>query len=87
MMPQYTFENTETNETYDMSMSYDDMIQYLKDNPKINQVFKMNLVDPVGIGVSKPPSDFQKYVLGKVKAANPHSEAIASKRWDIPKEV
>ena len=87
MMPQYTFENTETNETYDMSMSYDDMIQYLKDNPKINQVFKMNLVDPVGIGVSKPPSDFQRHVLGKIKAANPHSEAIASKRWDIPKEV
>jgi hypothetical protein len=47
----------------------------------------MNLVDPVGIGISKPPADFQKYVLGKVKAANPHSTAVASKRWSIPKEI
>jgi len=87
MMPQYTFENTETNETFDMSMSYDDMIQYLKDNPNVNQVFKMNLVDPVGIGVSKPPSDFQRHVLGKIKAANPHADAVASKRWGIPREI
>lgn len=86
-MPQYTFENTETNETFDMSMSYDDMIQYLKDNPNVNQVFKMNLVDPVGIGVSKPPSDFQRHVLGKIKAANPHADAVASKRWGIPREI
>ena len=86
-MPQYTFENTETNEIYDMSMSYDDMIQYLKDNPNVNQVFKMNLVDPVGIGVSKPPSDFQRHVLGKIKAANPHADAVASKRWGIPREI
>jgi hypothetical protein len=47
----------------------------------------MNIVDPVGIGVSKPPADFQKYVLGKVKEANPHADAVASKRWNIPREV
>jgi len=86
-MPTYTFENKNTGETYDKVLSYDDMIKYLADYPELNQVFRMNLVDPVGIGISKPPADFQKYVLGKVKAANPHSTTVASKRWNIPKEI
>lgn len=86
-MPVYTFANKETGEEFDLTLSYDDMIKYLEEHPEVNQVFRMNIVDPVGIGVSKPPSDFQKYVLGKVKAANPHADAVASKRWDIPKEV
>ena len=68
-------------------MSYDELISYLNEHPELNQVFRMNVVDPVGIGVSKPPSDFQKYVLGKVKEANPHADAVASKRWNIPREV
>jgi len=86
-MPRYTFENTKTGEQYELTLSYDDMIKYLENNKNVNQIFKMNIVDPAGIGVSKPPSDFQKYVLGKVKAANPHADAVASKRWDIPKEI
>jgi hypothetical protein len=48
----------------------------------------MNLVDPVGIGVSKPPADFQKYVLGKVKAAAPGANKdVFEKRWQIAKEI
>jgi hypothetical protein len=86
-MPRYTFENKKTGEQYDLTLSYDEMIKYLEENKNVQQVFKMNIVDPTGIGVSKPPSDFQKYVLGKVKAANPHADAVASKRWDIPKEI
>ena len=43
--------------------------------------------DPVNIGVTKPPADFQKYVLGRVKAAVPEASAVANKRWDIPKEI
>ena len=35
----------------------------------------------------KPPSDFQKYVLGKVKATTPGASAVANKRWNIPKEI
>lgn len=86
-MPVYTFERKDTGEQYDLTMSYDDMIQYLKENTDVYQIFKMNLVDPVGIGVSKPPSDFQRHVLGKIKAANPQADAIASKRWGIPREI
>jgi hypothetical protein len=86
-MPVYSFSNKDTGEEYDLTMSYDDMIQYLTDHPEVNQVFRMNLVDPVGIGVTKPPSDFSKYVLGKVKTvAGAHNPAI-EKRWTIPKEI
>lgn len=86
-MPRYTFENNETGEQQELTLSYDDMMEYLKEHKDVHQIFRMNVVDPVGIGVSKPPQDFQKYVLGKVKAANPQSDAVASKRWNIPREI
>ena len=86
-MPVYSFNDTETGEEYDLTLTYDEMLKYLEDNPKVNQVFRMNLVDPVGIGVSKPPSDFSKYVLGKVKQMPGADKSTIEKRWSIPKEV
>lgn len=86
-MPVYTFENTETGEEYDLTLKYEEMLKYLEENPKVNQVFRMNLVDPVGIGISKPPSDFSKYVLGKVKNMPGADNSTIEKRWSIPKEV
>ena len=86
-MPLYSFLNEETNEEYEITMPYDDLDKYLKDNPNVHQTFKLNIVDPMGIGVSKPPSDFSKYVLGKVKQVpGAHNPAI-EKRWSIPKEI
>ena len=86
-MPVYSFNDTETGEEYNLTLTYDEMLKYLEDNPKVNQVFRMNLVDPVGIGVSKPPSDFSKYVLGKVKQMPGADKSTIEKRWSIPKEV
>lgn len=86
-MPVYTFANKDTGEEYEMTLTYDEMIKHLEDHPEVNQTFRMNLVDPVGIGITKPPSDFQKYVLGKVKATTPGASAVANKRWTIPKEI
>lgn len=87
-MPVYSFENTKTGEEYELTMSYDDLENYLKEHPEVNQTFRMNLVDPVGIGVTKPPADFQKYVLGKVKAAAPGANSnVMEKRWQIAKEI
>lgn len=82
----YSFEDTETGEEFELQMSYDELKQFLADNPKVNQTFRMNLVDPVGIGVTKPPSDFSKYVLGRVKEAHPLGKAI-ERRYTIPKEL
>lgn len=86
-MPIYSFIDKKSQEEYEITMSYDELEVYLKDNPNVNQSFRMNIVDPVGAGITKPPADFQKYVLGKIKASNPHADAVASRRWSIPKEI
>ena len=86
-MPVYSFAIKETGEEYEMTLTYDEMVKYLEDHPEVYQTFRMNLVDPVGIGVTKPPADFMKHVIGKVKyAPGAHNPAI-EKRWTIPKEI
>lgn len=74
-MPNYSFEDTRTGEEFDADMSNAEREQYLADNPHIKQLLtRINVCDPVRIGVLKPPSDFQKYVLGRVKEKNPHAD-------------
>ena len=86
-MPTYTFRNKNTGETWNDFMSISKMETYLSENPDVQQVLTtINIVDPVGIGVTKPPADFQKYILGKVKeVAGAHNPAI-EKRWHIARE-
>ena len=86
-MPVYSFEDTETSEEFELTMSYEELKQFLEDNPKVNQTFRMNIVDPVGIGVTKPPADFQKYVLNKVKSVPGANKGEIEKRWHIRKEI
>lgn len=86
-MPVYSFEDKETQEQFELTMSYDELLSFIENNPTLHQVFKMNVVDPVGIGISKPPSDFQKYVLGKVKSMPGAESSVIEKRWQIAKEI
>ena len=87
-MPYYTFRNKVTDEQITVQMTIAEHETYLDDKPDWEQmILAVNFADPVSIGVTKPPSDFQKYVLGRVKAAVPEASAVASKRWDIPKEI
>ena len=87
-MPNYTYKNKVTGEEKIVNMTMAEHDTYLDDKPDWEQmIIAANFVDPVSIGVTKPPADFQKYVLGRVKAAVPHADAVASKRWDIPKEI
>ena len=85
-MPIYSFENTETGEEYELDMPYSKLDQYLKDNPNVNQVFHMNIGDSIRLGVTKPPSDFSKYVLGRVKETNPLGKAV-ERRHTVQKEI
>ena len=86
-MPLYTFENIKTGEIYENSMTIAEMEEYEKKNKHLRRVFKpISIVDPVGIGITKPPVDFQKGVLGKIKDKTKGS-AIANKRWNIPIEI
>lgn len=87
-MPSYSYRNKETGEEFELTMTISEMVKYEDVNPQSERIYhKIAIVDPAGIGVSKPPSDFQKYVLGRVKASVPGSESSAmEKRWTIPRE-
>lgn len=88
VMPNYTWKNKDTGEEHTNSMTMAEHDDYTKNNPHLDQVLRnFTVVDPVNIGVTKPPSDFQKYILGRVKEKMPGATAIANKRWDIPKEI
>lgn len=87
MCPIYTIENKKTGECEDINISYDDLERMLNENKNLRRVWKpIMIVDPVGIGITKPPVDFQKGVLGKIKDKT-GGKAIANKRWSIPKEI
>lgn len=87
-MANYTFRNKITGEEETVWLSFAEHDTYLNDKPDWEQVIKAaTFVDPVSIGVTKPPSDFQKHVLGRIKSAVPEASAVANKRWTIPKEI
>ena len=60
-----TYENIKTGEQHEEFLSIADHEQYVKDHPEEKYIIgKMNLVDPVGIGVKRPPTEFLKNVIG-----------------------
>lgn len=64
-MPFYTIRNNSTLEETEISMNFCDLVQYLKDNPNLEQIpTKLNIADPVSLGRHKPPRDFRK-LIGK----------------------
>lgn len=81
-----TYENVETKELHEEFLSIPDHDKYLEDHPEMRYVIgPANVVDPVGIGVKKPPTEFLKNVVGKVKEGHPLGGAL-EKRWHIPRE-
>ena len=87
-MPNYTWSDKETGEEHTNTMTIAERDEYEKNNPHLRQVLKnFTMVDPVNIGVTKPPSDFMKNVIGRVKASVPEANKNAlEKRWHIPRE-
>jgi hypothetical protein len=86
-MPTYTIKNKKTGGVEDVMMPYEEFEKHLQKNRNLRQVFKpVAIGDSVSLGITKPPSDFSKYVLGKVKATNPKSKVI-EKRWNLAKEI
>lgn len=86
-MPRYTFQNKKTKKRVDIDMPYSELQKFLNHNPDMEQVFKMNVVDSVVVGVTKPPADFMKHVIGKVKEMPGANKNAIEKRWKIPKEI
>tara|TARA_B110000503_G_scaffold74090_1_gene114431 strand:+ start:5597 stop:5833 length:237 start_codon:yes stop_codon:yes gene_type:complete len=60
-MPNYSFQNKETNEQFEASMPWVDLDPYLKENPNIKQIFVKfpGFVDPYRLGRMKPDDGFR----------------------------
>lgn len=87
-MPIYTFRNKETGEEFTEMFSIATMENYLQENLHIEQVITgINVADSISIGVTRPPVDFQKHVLSRVKAMPGADKNKIERRWTIPKEV
>lgn len=78
-MPRYSVINKKTKKEYELDMSFSEFEQYLKDNPKMEQVFRMNIGDPVGLGITKPSKEFQQNVINRIKKVHPHHNMHDSK--------
>lgn len=73
-MPIYSFRNNETGEEYDKIMSWDDKVDYLKENPHLESIITGAPGLVAGTGDrTKPPSGF-KEVLSRIADANPNSK-------------
>ena len=88
-MPTYSYLNKKTNEEFDVTMMISEMEKYEDKYPHLQRIYnKTTIVDPVGIGAQKPPADFLKHVVGRVKASVPEAnKATLEKRWAIPREI
>jgi len=71
-MPNYTFRNNETNETFDISMSISERDQYVLNNPHLTQLITgaPAIGDSVRLGVRKPDDNFRD-VLREIKSHHP----------------
>ena len=71
-MPLYEFYNPETSEQWEAKMSYEEMKQFVEDNPNLHQVFSMNIIGGTGSGGIKTDDGF-KEVMSRIAEANPYS--------------
>jgi hypothetical protein len=87
-MPTYTFLNKITGEEFEEFMRMSEREKFLAEHPELEQTIKsVNIVDPVSIGVTRPPIDFQRHVLSKVKEMPGVNNSTIERRWSIPKET
>lgn len=83
----YTFEDTKTGDVFEYDMTYEELQAFLeKKSERFVQVFRLNMGDPVRLGVKKPPSDFQKYVLGRMHENVGTGSKIKDSKFQIPRE-
>ena len=74
-MPNYDFKNKVTGEIIEKFLTIFGMEQFLAENPDWEITFlKMQVGDPVVLGVQRPPSDFTNYVLKPIEKRYNHGK-------------
>lgn len=89
-MPRYTLRNNKTGEEFILEMKISELDPYLEKNPHIETVpVPVFVGDAAKQGITKPPSDFQKYVLGRIKDKVPGAKRSGAmeRRYTIPREI
>ena len=89
-MPIYPLKNTETEEIFEKVMKIAEYETYMQENPHIQRYYEMGgtiatIGDPVRLGIKQPPADFQKYIIGRMKAAIP-GNTLHDRKYSIPSE-
>ena len=86
-MPTYTFKEKDTGEIKEVYVKISEYDNFVSQNLNLERVFleAPRLCDPYSLGRLKPPADFQKHIVGSIKARNPG--ALGSKKWDTPREI
>lgn len=86
-MPTYTFADDDAGTTFLVELRIAELDEFKKEHPHLRQVLvPIGTVDPITAGRQQPPSDFQKFVIDKVKHKTPKNQMDYS-RWKIPKEI
>lgn len=88
-MPTYDFLNEKTGKMFTEVMTISEKEDYLKKNKHIKQQLSFPFIgDSVRMGVTKPPADFQKHVLGRIQDKVGKKNATGmNRRYTIPKEI
>jgi hypothetical protein len=84
----YSFRDKTTGEEFDLEMKMAEREPFLKKHKNLEQILtKMNIGDAWLLeGVMKPPADFSKFVLGRMKDKIP-GQQIEKGRWHVAKEI
>ncbi len=86
-MPIYELINTETEEVFEKTMKIAEYEVFMKENPHIRRYHTTAPIfgDPVRLGVVKPPSDFQKGVIDRIRNSVP-GNTLSDRKFQIPRE-
>lgn len=82
----YTFKNKNTGEVFEIVMKMSEYDDYIKNNPDVERYHgdPPPLLDPVRMGIVKPPSDFQKGVVGRMMETIPNNNIRT--KFGVPRE-
>jgi hypothetical protein len=87
-MPTYRFLDNNTGEEFEEIMAMADREPYLTANPHVTQVFNaLNIGDSVRLGITKPPAEFMKGVVGRMQESIPGNRLRDTSKFQIPKEI
>lgn len=86
-MPIYPIRNKDTDEITERIMKIAEYEEFMKENPNMERYFDTAPVfgDPVRLGITKPPADFMKGIIGRMKESIP-GNTLSDRKFQIPKE-